>query len=112
MTEKTFFEQGEIKITSSRAIFSGSTYVLNAITSVRNEELKPERSWPVILMIAGLFCFFTTTLIGAIWWFLQKSEFVVLISTASGDACALVTSDKSFADQVVKALSQAIVHRG
>jgi uncharacterized protein DUF6232 len=112
MAEKTFFEQGGIRVTSTRAIFGGSTYVLNAITSVRNEELKPERSWPVMLMIAGLFCFFTTTFIGAVWWLLQKSEFVVLISSASGDACALVTRDKSLADQVAKAINEAIVYRG
>jgi hypothetical protein len=112
MAEQNFFEQGEIKITSARAIFGGSTYVLNAITSVRNYELKPERTWPVILMIAGLFCFFTTTIIGAVWWFLQKPEYAVLLSSASGETCAFVTKDKPLADRVVIAINEAIVHRG
>jgi uncharacterized protein DUF6232 len=112
MAEQIFFEQDKIKITSSRAIFGGSTYVINATASVRNYELKPERTWPIVLMIAGLFCFLTTTLIGIVWWFLQKTKYAVLISSASGEICAFVTKDKSLADRVVIAINEAIVHRG
>lgn len=111
MAEQIFFEDDKIKITSARAIFGGSTHVLNAITSVRNCELKPKRTWPIFLMIAGLFCFFTTTIIGVVWWFLQKTEYAVLLSSASGDLCAFVTKDKALADRVVTALNEAIVHR-
>ena len=112
MPEQIFFEQGEIKITSARAVFGDHTYVLNAVASVRYVELKPDRKWPMFLMIFGVFCVLTTTIIGAVWWFLQKTQHVVLLSSASGEICAMVIRDKILADHVVAAINEAIVSRG
>jgi hypothetical protein len=61
MTEQIIFEQG--KITSARAVFWDQTYFLSAVTSVRYVELKPDRKWPMFLMIFGVFCVLTTTII-------------------------------------------------
>ena len=112
MAEQIFFEHGEIKITSVRAVFGDQTYVLSAVTSVRYVELKPDRKWPMFLMIFGVFCVLATTIIGAVWWFLQRTQHVVLLSSASGDVCALVSKNKTLAEQIVCAINEAIVHRG
>ncbi len=112
MTEQFFFEQGEIKITSARAVFGNQTYVLSAVTSVRYVELKPDRKWPMFLIIFGVFCVLTTTIIGAMWWFLQRTQHVVLLSSASGEICAMATKDKILADRVVMAINEAIVSKG
>jgi hypothetical protein len=112
MTEHIFFEQDKIKITSARAIFGDHTYVVNAITAVRYVELKPDRKWPMFLMIFGVFCVLTTTVIGAVWWFLQKTKHVVLLSSSSGEICAMVSHDESLAKRVVEAINEVIVHGG
>jgi hypothetical protein len=112
MAEQIFFEQGKIKITSTRAIFDDHTYVLSAVTSVRYVELKPDRKWPMFLVIFGVFCVLTTTIIGAVWWFFQKTKHVLLLSSASGEICAMVTKDKILAERVVAAINEAIVSRG
>ena len=112
MTEQIFFEQDKIKITSARAIFGDHTYVLSAVTSVRYVELKPDRKCPMFLMIFGVCCVLTTTIIGAVWWFLQRTQHVVLLSPASGEICAMVTKDKILAERVVAAINEAIVSRG
>jgi hypothetical protein len=112
MVEQIFFEQGKIKITSARAIFGDHTYVLSAVTSVRYVELKPDRKWPMFLMIFGVFCVLATTIIGAVWWSLQRTQHVVLLSSASGEICAMVTKDKILAERVIAAINEAIVSRG
>jgi len=111
MTERIFFEQDEIKITSARAIFGEHTHVMNAITAVRYVELKPDRKWPMFLMIFGVFCVLTTTVIGAVWWSLQKTKHVVLLSSSSGEICAMVAKDESLAKRVVEAINEAIIAR-
>jgi hypothetical protein len=112
MTEQIFFEQGEIKITSARAVFGDQTYVLNAVTSVRYVELKPDRKWPMFLMIFGACCLLTTTIIGTAWWFLQRKQHVVLFASASDEICAMVTNNRNQAGRVVSAINEAIVSTG
>jgi hypothetical protein len=47
-----------------------------------------------------------------VWWFFQKTKHVVLLSSASGEICAMVTKDKILAERVVAAINEAIVSRG
>lgn len=112
MAEQVFFERGDIKVTSARVIFGGQTFALAGVTSVRGVEVKPDRKWPIILMVAGLLCFFITTIIGIIWWFLQKTEFVVMFASASGESKAYTSQDGKLVAEIVAAINDAIVHRG
>jgi hypothetical protein len=66
----------------------------------------------MFLMIFGVCCVLTTTIIGAVWWVLQRTHHVALLSSASGEICAMVTRDKILADRVVAAINEAIVSRG
>ena len=48
----------------------------------------------------------------ATWSFLKKSEFSILLSSASGQVKALSSQDGQFITKVVNALNEAIFHRG
>lgn len=43
---------------------------------------------------------------------LQTTKHVVLLSSASGEICVMVTKDKILAESVVAAINEAIVSRG
>jgi len=112
MAEQTFFERGDIKVTSARVIFGGQTFALAGVTSVRGMEVKPDRKGPIILMILGIFCFLITTIIGIIWWFMQKPDYVVMFASASGESRAYTSKDSKLVADIVAAINDAIVHRG
>jgi hypothetical protein len=112
MAEQTFLERGDIKVTSARVIFGGQTFALAGVTSVRGVEVKPDRKGPIIMMPLGLLCFGITTIIGIIWWFMQKPEFVVMFASASGEAKAYTSRDGKLVAEIVAAINDAIVHRG
>lgn len=48
----------------------------------------------------------------ALYWLGQKTEYSVLLTTASGEAKALTSDDGAFISKVVSALNHSIVHRG
>jgi hypothetical protein len=48
----------------------------------------------------------------AFWWTRQKTEWTVLLNTASGEMQALTSTDRRYIDGVIAALNNAIVHRG
>jgi hypothetical protein len=47
-----------------------------------------------------------------VWCLVQGTKRVVLLSSASGEICAMVTKDKILAELVVAAINKAIIHRG
>jgi hypothetical protein len=46
------------------------------------------------------------------WFLLQKTNYQVMLSSASGNQDALTSTDETFIDRVVQALNDAIVFRG
>jgi hypothetical protein len=122
MEEKSFFNEGGVSVSNSRFIVPGQTYAMSGITSVKSYRQDPSRKGPIILGIVGLLAlggggnavFLGLLLIaGAVaWWFSQKPEFSVLLTSASGEAKALTNKDGQFITRVVNALNDAIVHRG
>lgn len=117
--EKVFFEQGDVKVTNSRFMVHGTTHSMSGVTSVEQGIITPSRKWPIILAVIGLLLFIwkwwlaVIVLAGAVlWFFLQKTEYTVEMSSSSGKTQALTSTDKDFIGKVVAALNDAIVHRG
>lgn len=122
MEEKTFFNENGVSVSNARFIAQGQTYAMSGVTSVKSFRQEPSRKGPIILAIIGLIALTgggTVTVVGlaliagaVALWILQKPEFSVLLSSASGEAKALTNKDGEFIGKVVAALNDAIVHRG
>ena len=119
MEERTFFEQGDVKVTNARFISNGQTYAMRNVTSVKPFEQKPPRAMGVIAALIGLgvmasgnFMFGVMALAaGLAVLFLIKPIYHVLLATSSGETRALKTKDRNYVNQVIQAINDAMVHR-
>lgn len=126
-TESKVFENGDVLVTTTRFVVNGQTYAMNGVTSVKSLKKDPSRALPVIIGIIGFIAFasgvgsgstfaavFGLAIFGGAWflWKSQTPEYSVRLATASGEASALSSKDKSYITQVVEALNNAIVQRG
>lgn len=126
MEEKTFFEHGDVKVTNSRFIAGGQTYVMSNVTSVKSFVQKPDKVGGIVLLIIGLvfvaiglaatFLFYLGIVLVAVAAFVlnssQKSVYHVMLTTSGGEVSALKTYQLDYITKVVNALNEAIVHRG
>lgn len=120
--EYVFFKGSDVTVTSSRFIVSSQTYAMSGVTAVKAYEKGPNRLPPIILGVLGVLAMSSggggvptgvLMLIGAIAWAsMQKPEFWIILSTASGESKVLAHRDRVFVTQVVDALNDAIIYRG
>lgn len=119
MAEQTFFEYEDVKVTNARFISGSQTYAMSNVTSVKAFEQKPKRLWGILLLIIGLAVAINAPVIGivvaagaAIYLFMQKTVYHVMLATSGGEVSALKTYQQEYLQKVVSALNEAIVHRG
>ena len=123
MEERTFFEQGNVKVSNARFIVGNQTYAMNGVTSVKSHSTPPSRTGGIIAFIFGIVVLFAAEgsgrLIGlaiavAAGYFLygQKTEYAVVLNSASGEAQALTGTDETYINGVISALNDALIHRG
>jgi hypothetical protein len=113
MAEQVFYDQAGIKVTSARLVFGQQTFQLAGITSVRPQEIPPNRKGPIILMIVGLLCTVGLgTIAGIIWWFTQKTTYAVMLVSAAGENPAYTSTDKNQIFQIANAVNEAMAARG
>ena len=122
MEERTFLSEGGVSVTNARFMTPGQTYAMSGVTSVKSARSDPSRKPPIIMGIIGVLALAGgggITVVGLLliagalaMWFLQKPEFHVQLSSASGEDTALTNRDEQFIAKVVGALNDAIVHRG
>lgn len=128
--EITYWEDSEATVTSTRAILNKVTYAMANITSVRSNRIEPDEGLAVLAVLAiligiiGLLCGigyrsgiavaigFVVAALG--FWVCQtlKPSFVVVVGAAGGETHALVGKEKKTIDDIVNAISQAIIDRG
>jgi hypothetical protein len=128
--EVTYYSDGAITVSSTRAVLGGKTYAMANITSVSMGE-KPANRAPAIfivllgamgVLLAGMGLFDN----GSAWYAIggvlmalgiilavaAKGQYMVRIGSASGEADALVSQSKGHIAEIVDAMNQAIVERG
>jgi len=117
--EKTFFEYEDVKVTNARFISGSQTYAMSNVTSVKAFEQKPKRLGGIVVLVIGVVVAINTPAVGiviaaaaAIYLYLQKTLFHVMLSTSGGETSALKTHQPEYLQKVVTALNEAIVHRG
>lgn len=119
MAEQTFFEYEDVKVTNARFVSGSQTYAMSNVTSVKAFEQKPTRFWGIVFLIIGLATTISTPVVGiliaaaaAIYLFMQKTVYHVMLTTSGGETSALKTHQREYLQKVVSALNEAIVHRG
>lgn len=123
MEEKVFFEQGGVSVSNARFIVHGKTYAMNGVTSVKQGVNHPSRLGPIVLGLVGLVCLLNASATGvmwsvaflaiaAFWWVKQKSVWIVVLSSSSGESQALSSENREYIEGVIGALNQSIIHRG
>ncbi len=120
MEEKEFFRHDDVTVTNSRLIVGAQTFAMSNITSVKASQDSPNRTWPVVILVFGLIALFANSfgmaimfgVIGGLWLALQKTYYHVALTTAGGETKALTSNQQQYIEEVVKALNEAIVHRG
>lgn len=119
MAEQTFFEYEDVKVTNARFISGSQTYAMSNVTSVKASEQKPKRLWGILLVVVGLATAISSPVIGiviaacaAIYLYMQKTMYHVMLATSGGETSALKTHQKEYLQKVVSALNEAIIHRG
>ena len=123
MEEKVFFDQGGVSVSNARFIVNGQTYAMNGVTSVKQGVKNPSRLGPVVLGIVGFIALLSGGTTGVVWGVIllaiailwgvkQRSEWIVVLNSSSGETQALTSQDRSYIDGVIGALNQSIIHRG
>lgn len=122
-TEHTFFTNGAVTVTDKRFIVESQTYAISGITSVKFVEIKPNRVLPFVLLVgailllvkfsggASIWHYMLVSLPWIIWLAVQRRKYTVTLTTASGEARALVSRKPKFVHQVIDSLNAAIIAR-
>lgn len=120
MAETVFLSENNIQVTNSRFIVNGQTYAMSNVTSVKNQREEPSILLPFVFLVFGIFCMTDKKVgtgifliaIGLFIYHLLRQTHRVVLNTAGGEVEALKSRDVDFIVRIVKALNDAIVHRG
>ena len=132
--ETVYYSDDNVSITNTRAVFSGKTYALANVTSVEMAIKPPEGQGyaSVFLLGGGAAIMYGLSGIGSmpvqnilvlifiggcvallsIGTLRAKPSYIVKVSSSSGEANALISPNKQYIQEVVKAVNDAIVKRG
>ena len=119
--EKIYFDEGNVKVTRARFIVPGQTHAMSGVTSVRASKNQPVKGPAImggvgVLLLfggeIGVMAFGALLIVGAVLWYLKGAEYIVVLSSASGEAEALSSKNADWIDRIINALNDAIVDRG
>ena len=120
--DKTFFQDNDVLITQSRIVIFGKTYAMRNISSVsitQESKLFLKISSIIMLIFALSGFFLKEYLIGiialgiaVIMLLNSKDEYIVVISSNSGDNNALKSKNRDYIESIIAAINEAIIFRG
>lgn len=133
--ERTYYSQGGVTITSTRAVVGATTYAMANITSVSMGVVPPSRGGGIALAILGIIVLVCSggisfepslstvvtvgglvgvglLVLGIILAVRAKAQYVVKIGSASGESNLLSSPNQRYIRAIVDAMSNAIVDRG
>lgn len=124
-SETTYYTNGRVTVTNARFVVDAETYAISGITSVKLGVKRPNRTWPLLLILA-MFLIMTrgqnlahlsivhwlmVLAPGLIWLACQRTYYTVTLASASGENRALTSKIQPFVREVVDAINQAIIQR-
>jgi hypothetical protein len=117
MKEISFFENNTVIVTQTRFIVGHKVTEIKNISSVKMETLRSYRKLQSVLMLAGFLLMFFRAgrILGLLLFaltflsvYLMEEKFSVRINTDSGETDSLVSNDRRYIEQVVKAINSAM----
>ena len=131
--EDAIYSDNAVVVTNMRVIIGGATYALRNVTSVKMLFSPPRLVKPILLLIVGLMILLAAFMpinenapapasayviagimiaVAIVWICKAKTKYHVGLSSASGEVHALTSTNKSYIEQVVLSINEAIVkHR-
>ncbi|QQV02644.1 MULTISPECIES: DUF6232 family protein [Chryseobacterium] len=119
--ETTFYQDSLVTVTQSRYITQSKTYAMRNISSVHVFEIEKSKAVPILMILLGLPFLFSGNVfwigliligLGILLLFNIKNEYTVRISTNAREADSTISKDKEYIQKIVKALNEAMIHRG
>ena len=119
--EVIFYQDVNVTVTQSRYVTNSKTYAMRNISSVHIFEIIKSKTLPIVMIIIGALMLlsdasrvlgFILLIIGILILTLIKNEFTVRISTNAGEVNSIISKDRSYVQNIVNALNDAIVFRG
>lgn len=128
--ERTYYQSGDVLITSTRAEIGGKTFVMSNITSV-NLEQNPPRYGCGILLIAGgmlstIFGFgmgsdslllflllgVVCVVLGILAYQAGKATYEVNLTSASGEVRVMESTNRQHLEEIIEAIKEAVIDSG
>jgi hypothetical protein len=123
-SESVYYEDDNVRVSSSRLIVSGQTYAMRHITSVSMKSVPPKNPFlyyllvypgiPIFIVFLGVGAWVVAALGAAMtaagFWFAMKTpeEYAVLVSLSNAEKHVLQRPDKKVIGEIVQAISEAI----
>jgi hypothetical protein len=126
VTERTLFQEGEVRVSETQLRVGGECYALGAVRSVHSVREPPAANGPVLMAVAGGICLLSAfgeagltgaaiglgLLAGAgIWWMRKQPSFQVHLETEDGAFVPFESRDQELTSRVVSALLEALAAR-
>lgn len=129
MAEEISFysDQSGVRVTDKRVILGNTTYSLANITSVSTSVEKPSLIGPILFIVIGLLVLVgglggrgsagivvfgaVVAGFGVIWYRGCKPVWHLRISSASGEATPLKSTNQQWIAGISRAINEAIIHR-
>jgi hypothetical protein len=125
--EKVFYKSGNVLVSNTRVIIDNKMYAVNNITSVELLEKGLSMIFYVLLLV-GIICLISglnqndglvlflflsvLSFIGSYLIWKYYPRFAIILRTSGVENEALTSINKQFALDVIKAINDAIIHRG
>jgi hypothetical protein len=120
--EKILMDEQKVKVTSARFLVKDQTYAMSGITSVRTHVDRPSKLGPIVTIVLGALVLtngpttawisLVVVVVGVFWYRSIRPRYEVVLTTAAGEQRPVKSSDGVFVEKMVKAINDAIVHRG
>lgn len=125
--EIVYYNRGNVKVTSARAILDDNTYAMSNIASVSMEKTSANRAPWVITALVGVLVWICAASmdsralvfvgIGALVLgigvaAISRDKYAVVIGSASGKTHAMESPKKGIVQEIVDAMNEAIIQRG
>ncbi len=118
--EKVFLNESGFLVTNTRFEIPGQMFAMAGVTSVGVSKVVPSKLWPIVMMIAGLGMIVgeiydigaVFLLLGALWFWLKKTVYHLILTTAAGEQQAHQGTDGELMASLRSALTNAIIDRG
>jgi hypothetical protein len=123
--ERTFLDEGGVKVTNARVLVGSQTYAMSGVTSVKHAVEPAKRGFSILCLLGAAGTLYydhqdanpimiavAAAAVGILAWVLVKDKHFVILHSSSGESRAVTHTDRGFINRVIQAINNAIISRG